>query len=125
MKRISVEQVRKLHEKMLGATGGECGLRNLSSLESALNNAFATFGGRELYPSIEEKCANICYCLVNNHPFIDGNKRIGTYVMLVLLEYNSIILHFTQSDLIDLGLGIAEGRYIQDYIVSWIKQHVI
>lgn len=125
MKRISVEQVCKLHEKMLIATGGEGGIRNLSLLEAALNNAFATFDGRDLYPSIEEKCANICYCLVNSHPFVDGNKRIGVYVMLVLLEYNGINLHFSQSSLIDLGLVIAEGRYRQDYIVNWIKHHVI
>ena len=125
MKCISIEQVCKLHEKMSFATGGESGIRDLSLLESALNNAFTTFDGIELYPSVEEKCANICYCLVSNHPFVDGNKRIGIYVMLVLLEYNDISLHFTQRDLIELGLGIAEGRYRQEYIMNWIRQHVI
>ena len=125
MKFISVEQVIKLHGKMVNVTGGDCGIRDIKLLKAALNNAFTTFDGVELYPSIEEKCANICYCLINNHPFVDGNKRIGIYVMLVLLEYNNVVLHFTQSELINLGIGIAEGRYSQKYIVDWVKKGTV
>jgi death-on-curing protein len=107
MRLITVEQVIKLHYKMADATGGMTGVRDLNLLESALNNALSTFDGIDLYQTIEEKCANICFCLINNHPFIDGNKRIGIYVMLVLLEYNSIHIDFTQKELIDLGMGQA------------------
>ena len=74
MKRISIDQVIALHQKMIDATGGVNGIRDKNLLESALNNAFATFDGIELYRSIEEKCANICFSIVKNHPFIDGNK---------------------------------------------------
>jgi len=92
MKHISIAQVLQLHTNMIQSTGGEDGIRDHDLLESALYNALSTFDGKELYPSIEEKCANICFCIVKNHPFIDGNKRMGLFIMLILLEYSNIIL---------------------------------
>ncbi len=107
MIRIPVEQVLSLHRKMISATGGDIGIRDISLLDSALGNAYATFDGKELYKTIEDKCASICFGIVNNHSFVDGNKRTGIYTMLVLLEYNGILLRYTQKELIDLGLAIA------------------
>lgn len=123
MKYIDINYILKLHEKLIASTGGSDGLRDEKLLESALENSKSTFDGIDLYPTIEEKCTTICYSLVNNHPFIDGNKRIGVYVMLVLLEYNDIKLNFTQQELVDLGLGIAKGDLNQDDVLSWIKTH--
>lgn len=123
MKHISIEYVQKLHSKMIAATGGSHGTRDIELLKSAIENSKSTFGGQELYPTIEDKCANICYSIINNHAFIDGNKRMGIYVMLILLEYNEIKLKFTQSELIDLGLGIAKGEVKQDNILKWIEKH--
>lgn len=125
MKHVSVSYVLKLHTKMIEATGGKTGVRDIDLLESALFNAFATFDGIELYPGVEDKCANICYSIVKNHPFTDGNKRMGVYLLLLLLEYNDIVLHYTQPELIDLGLGVAEGRYLQKNIVDWIYTHIV
>ena len=107
-----------MHEKLIIASGGSNGLRDIGLLESAIENSKATFAGEDLYKSIEEKCSNICYSIISNHAFIDGNKRIGIYVMLMLLEYNGIKLNFTQKELIDLGLGTAKwrnkaGKYIR------------
>ena len=107
MRMITVNQALNLHKKMVEATGGGEGLRDIDLLESALYNAFATFDGEELYKTIEEKCSNICFGIISNHPFIDGNKRMGVYLMLILLEYNGINLSFTQNELVDLGLGVA------------------
>ena len=123
MRYISISYIIKLHEKLIKATGGSNGLRDERLLESALENSKATFDGADLYPTIEEKCTTICFSLVNNHPFVDGNKRIGVYVMLVLLEYNGIKLNFTQKELVDLGLGIATGELKQNDILNWIKNH--
>jgi death on curing protein len=123
MKRISTEQVLSLHRKMISKTGGDDGIRDKNLLDSALSNAYATFDGIELYQKVEEKCASICFSIVNNHPFVDGNKRMGIYVMLILLEYNGIALRYTQKELVKLGLGIAEGTYKQDYILNWILKH--
>lgn len=85
---LDKEQIKRLHKKLIDATGGLDGLRDEAMLESALSAAFQTFDGRELYPSTTSKIARIAYSLVCNHPFVDGNKRIGTYVMLMLLELN-------------------------------------
>jgi death on curing protein len=125
MKHVSIIQVLQLHTKMIQATGGADGVRNQTLLESALYNAFSTFDGKELYLSIEDKCANICFCIIKNHPFIDGNKRMGLFIMLILLEYNNVILRFDQRELVNLGLGIADGSFSQEYIVSWIKEHEV
>ena len=125
MRRISVEKVLVLHKKMINATGGTDGIREFALLESALNNAFITFDGEALYKTTEEKCANICYCIVKNHPFVDGNKRMGIYMMLILLEYNDRNLIYSQDELVDLGMGIANGRYLQEYIQQWILSHEV
>lgn len=123
MKRLTLEQVLALHEKMIKSTGGSAGLRDKSLLDSAISNAYATFEGNDLYPNDEDKCANICYNAIKIHPFVDGNKRMGTYIMLILLEYSGINLLFKQSELVKFGLGIAEGKFNQSDIVDWIRKH--
>ena len=123
MRYISIDYILKLHEKLISATGGSNGIRDIGLLKSAIENSKSTFTGEDLYKSIEEKCSNICYSIISNHAFIDGNKRIGIYVMLILLEYNGTKLCFTQKELIDLGLGVAKGELKQKNILEWIKNH--
>ena len=123
MKRISIEKILQLHEKMIEATGGDSGIRDIGLLDSALSNAYATFDGVDLFKTVEQKCASICFGIINNHPFLDGNKRMGIFVMLVLLEYNNILLNYSQDKLINLGLGIAQGKYKQEEILQWIESH--
>lgn len=94
---------------MAEATGGSVGLRDEGLLDSALESAFSTFDGVELYPTKEEKAAKICHSLVSNHAFVDGNKRIGVYVMLSFLEINGIRIEATDEDVINLGLSVADG----------------
>ncbi len=124
MKSISLEYILKLHKKMVNATGGSDGIKDMALLESAVYNANATFDGIDLYPSIIEKCAVICFGIMNNHPFVDGNKRIGIYVMLILLELNEIKITFSQDELCNLGIGVACGKYTQKNIVKWINDHM-
>ena len=81
MIKFDVEKVKLLHQLMAEATGGSVGVRDEDLLDSALESAFATFGGEELYPGKEEKAAKIGFSLISNHAFVDGNKRIGVYVM--------------------------------------------
>jgi len=107
---LSKGQVKQLHAKMVEATGGSAGVRDESLLDSALASAFQTFDNIELYPTDIAKIARITYSLVYNHPFADGNKRIGTYVMLVLLELNNIRADFTDEDIIRIGLELADGK---------------
>lgn len=123
MIKFSKDKVLLLHQLMAEATGGSVGVRDEALLESALENAFATFGGQELYPSKEEKGARIGYTLISNHAFVDGNKRIGIYVMLIFLEVNGIRLDCTNEDVIKVGLGVASGEMDYNALLQWVRDH--
>ena len=92
-------------------------------LDSAVESAFATFDGVELYPSKEEKVAKLGYSLVSNHAFVDGNKRIGVYVMISFLELNGIHIESSDEDVLALGLGAADGSMSQEDVLGWIEKH--
>ena len=123
MIRLSRDKVKLIHQLLAEETGGSIGVRDEGLLDSALESAFATFDGVELYPSKEEKAAKIAYSLVSNHAFVDGNKRIGVFVMLSFLSLNGIRIDATDEDIVQLGLGIADGSVEYEWIVSWIKAH--
>jgi death-on-curing protein len=101
-------------------TGGLDGIRDEGLLESALGSPFQSFGEEELYPSIQAKAARLGFSIIKNHPFLDGNKRIGILGMMVFLDINGIELECTDEDIIDLGLGIASGKYDDNYVIEWI-----
>lgn len=123
MIKFSSEKVKLLHQLMAEATGGSVGVRDEGLLDSAIEGAFATFDGVELYPSKEEKAAKLGYSLISNHAFVDGNKRIGVYVMLSFLELNGIHIEATDKDVVSLGLGVADGSMEQKDILDWIHKH--
>ena len=110
---------------MAEATGGSVGVRDEGLLDSAIEGAFATHDGVELYPTKEVKAAKLCHSLVSNHAFVDGNKRIGVYVMLSFLELNGIKVKASDEDVVTLGLGVADGSMSQENVLSWIKDHKI
>ena len=95
MIRFSRDKVLLLHQLLIAETGGAADVRDFGLLESALESAYATFDGQELYPGKEEKGARLGYALISNHAFVDGNKRIGMYVMLTFLEVNGVHLNCT------------------------------
>jgi death-on-curing protein len=107
---LNKEQVKHLHKRLLDQTGGLNGIRDEGLLDSALSAPFHTFDGIELYPSVAAKIARIAYGFVCNHPFVDGNKRIGTYLMLVLLELNHVEADFSDDDVVRIGLELASGE---------------
>ena len=123
MIKFSSEKVKLLHQLMAQATGGSIGVRDEGLLDSAIEGAFATFDGVELYPSKEEKAAKLGYSLISNHAFVDGNKRIGVYVMLSFLELNGIRIEASDEDVIVLGLGAADGSMKQEDVLTWINNH--
>ena len=125
MIKFSSEKVKLLHQLMAQATGGSVGVRDEGLLDSAIEGAFATFDGVELYPSKEEKAAKLGYSLISNHAFVDGNKRIGVYVMLSFLELNGIHIEAADEDVVSLGLGVADGSMEQKDILDWIHKHKI
>lgn len=125
MIKLSKEKVKLLHQLMAQATGGSVGVRDEGLLDSALESAFITFDGEELYPSKEEKAAKLGYSLISNHAFVDGNKRIGVYVMLSFLALNGIKIESSDEDVIRLGLGAADGSMRYEDILDWINQHKV
>ena len=109
MKRLSKRQVVMLHEQLIRETGGTAGIRDDGLLESALEAPFQEFGGVSVYPSVQQKAARLGFGLVKNHPFVDGNKRIGAHAMLVFLELNGIELNHTSEELSEIILKLAAG----------------
>ena len=109
MIKFSREKVLLLHKLITEETGGDPNLRDIALLESALESAFQTFDGEELYPSKEEKGARLGYSLISNHAFVDGNKRIGMYIMLTFLEVNGIRIYPSVDEVIRVGLAVASG----------------
>lgn len=125
MKWISKEQVLSLHSELVADFGGSDGIRDEAILDSALNAPFQTFGGLDLYPGVVEKAARIGFGLVKNHPFVDGNKRMGTHMMLVFLKLNNVELEYEDDDLIAVILSIASGGMDDERLREWIENHII
>ena len=120
---LTKSQILRLHETLIEETGGSQGIRDEGLLESALQSPFQSFAGQELFPSTQAKAARLAYGLIQNHPFIDGNKRIGTHAMLVFLALNGIELSYTQKELSDEILSVASGKTTNEELNQWILLH--
>ncbi len=123
MIKLSQEKVLLLHRLLTDETGGDPSVRDLELLDSALKSAFQTFDGKELYPTIEEKGARLGYALISNHAFVDGNKRIGMYVLLIFLEINGIRLRPSVDDVARVGLAVASGEMKYDGLLEWVIEN--
>lgn len=119
------EQVTKIHSSLIAKTGGLDGIRDKNLLDSALKVPFQTFDGKDLYPDILDKATQLCFSLINNHPFSDGNKRIGIHLTLLFLKINNVQLNYVQQELIDLGFGIASSKLQKNDIRKWFENHVV
>jgi len=123
MIKFSKEKVLLLHKLIAAETGGAVGVRDMGLLESALGGVFATYDGQELYPTKEEKGARLGFTLISNHAFVDGNKRIGMYVMLTFLEVNGIRMDCTNEDVVEVGLAVAAGTMSYEELRDWVQEH--
>ena len=123
MIRPTKRQVLRMHEELIATTGGSSGIRDESLLEAALAAPFVSFGGVDLYPTLEQKAARLGYGLIKNHAMIDGNKRIGAHTMLVFLALNGIRLQYTQEELYTIILDVAAGKRSQENLLTWIEAH--
>lgn len=124
MESISKDNVILFHQKIIERTGGSVDIRDEKLLDSALNRGFSTFDRECLYKSDIEKISAITHSLISNHSFVDGNKRIGISIMLLLLKLNNIEITYTQDEIIDLGLGVASNKYSFDDILRWINSRI-
>ena len=124
MKVLSKRQILLLHTALIEQTGGSDGVRDEGLLESALHAPFQTFAEQELYPSLLEKAARLGFGLICNHPFVDGNKRIGTHAMLVFLDINQIGMCYEDEDLIATILSVASGTLDYNDLLNWLQNHL-
>ena len=125
MIRLTKSQVLLIHDQLIAETGGSSSLRDEGILDSALSAPFQTFGGEDVYPSLQQKAARLCFGLVKNHPFVDGNKRIGAHVMLVFLALNGVELQHSQTELSDVILQLAAGEINAEHLLRWILSHQV
>ena len=124
MKVLTKRQILLLHSALVQQTGGSDGIRDEGMLDSAIHAPFQTFADQELYPSLLEKAARLGFGLICNHPFLDGNKRIGTHAMLVFLDINQISLSYADDDLITAILQVASGAMDYNGLLSWLQNHL-
>ena len=125
MKKLSKEQILTLHSQLIDEFGGSDGVRDYNLLDSALETPFQSFGGEELYPTLQAKAARLGYGLIKNHCMIDGNKRIGAHAMLVFLAVNGVELDYMQKELYETVLAIADGSLDYEGLLKWIIEHQI
>ena len=123
MIRLTKKQLLLLHEELITQTGGAAGIRDEGLLDSALAAPFQSFEGHTPYPSLQQKAARLGYGLVKDHPFVDGNKRIGAHAMLVFLALNGIEMDYTQEELTDAFLNLASGKIGFEELLQWVLAH--
>jgi len=122
---LTKEQVLALHSALIAEFGGSEGLRDEGLLESALAAPFQTFGGQSALTTVQQKAARLGFGLIMNHPFVDGNKRIGAHVMLTMLAMNGIELTYTQQELYETILQVAGGKMSFEILLRWVLDHEI
>ena len=122
---INLDEVIKLQEKIIFLYGGSYGIREMNLLKSSIESVFQTYDGMELYPSTLDKIIQVSYSLIENHCFIDGNKRIGVMVLLYLLEINGIQHNLNNKNVIEIGLKVASGDMDKDELKNFVKERLV
>ncbi len=124
MRHLSLAEIVELHALVVAQSGGAGGLRDRAALESSIAQPFQTFGGEELYATLEEKAAALGFFLISNHPFIDGNKRIGHAPLEVTLMLNARELVADVDEQEQVVLAVAAGLMSREEFTTWVIQHV-
>ena len=124
MRFLTLPEVLEIHRQVIAQTGGAPGIRDLGALESAVAQPRHTFGGDDLYPSLAEKASALAFSLIQNHPFVDGNKRTGHAALETFLMLNGHELHATVDEAERVILGVAASRLTRENLVRWIQDHL-
>lgn len=125
MRYLDVESVVRIYLRVMQSTGGSAGIRDRALLESAVAQPRMSFGGADLYPTLEEKAAALAFALGKNHPFVDGNKRIALAASDALLRINGFKLSGTDDELEAVFLQLAAGKLDREGLTAWFQAHVV
>lgn len=118
------QQILKLHNRTINEFGGIHGIRDERMLDSALANPLQTFAGLDLYPTCVDKAVQLCYGLIKNHPFLDGNKRIALHSMLILISINGLKIEIAHDELIDIIFKVADGSFNSSDLLQLLKEKI-
>lgn len=124
MRYLSLAEILFLHKEVITSSGGMGGIRDLGGLESAINQPRITFDQKELYPDIVSKASALCFSIIRNHPFIDGNKRAGHAAMEVFLFLNGFEIKAGIDEQEKTFLDLAAGKLDRENFTIWIKNHI-
>jgi len=124
MRFVSLAEVLELYRRVVEATGGSLGIRDLHGFESALAQPRMTFEGDDLYPTVVEEAAALAFSLIKNHPFVDGNKRVGHAAMELFLLINGFEIRASTDEQEHLILHVASGEADRDELVDWLRRHI-
>ncbi len=124
MRYLTLVEVLELHEAVVASSGGARGIRDIGALESAVSQPRLTFGQADLYPDIISKAATLCFSLIMNHAFVDGNKRVGHAAMEVFLVLNGLEIAATVEEQERIILDLASGRLTREELTAWVSDHV-
>ncbi len=122
---IKIEDVIEIHKILIERFGGTSGIRDINLLKSAIERPYSGFGNIEFYPSSFEKAGAIIESIIKNHPFIDGNKRVGYVLMRLLLMQKNYDIKATQDEKFNFVINIANGKMDIESIIYWIKNKSI
>jgi len=125
MRYLRLREILQLYHRIIEQSGGSMGIRSLSTLESALAQPQMTFGGEDLYPSIIEKAAALAFSLIQNHPFVDGNKRTGHAAMETFLLLNGHEINAPSEEQEKVILQVAAGKLGREEFTAWLRSHVV
>ncbi|MBR8838502.1 MAG: type II toxin-antitoxin system death-on-curing family toxin [Stigonema ocellatum SAG 48.90 = DSM 106950] len=125
MRYLTLTEVLELYYRIMEQSGGSAGISNIGGLESAIAQPRMSFGGEELYPTIVEKASALGFALIKNHPFIDGNKRIGHATMEVFLVLNGFEIDAAVDTQERVILQVASGDLGQDEFTAWLRSHIV
>ena len=123
MRYLSISEVLELHERLIASSGGSTGIRDLGALESAVSQPHTTFAQQELYLDLVDKASALCFSLVMNHPFVDGNKRVGHAAMETFLILNKSEIDCSIDEQERTILDLAAGKLDRDGFTNWLKKH--
>lgn len=121
---LSLEQVLEIHTAQIERYGGGAGCRDVGRVEAAVGRPAQTFGGEDLYPDMASKAAALMESLVMNHPFVDGNKRVGAHAAIVFLVLNGYRLVSSSADLVGITLALASGKVLVEKLTIWFRQRI-
>ena len=125
MRYLTVGEVLGIYNRVIKQSGGGVGIRDLGALESAVAQPRMTFNGEELYRTIVEKASALGFSLIQNHPFVDGNKRAGHAAMEIFLMLNGFEISASVDEQVEVILGVASGKMSREVFTNWLQTRIV